>query len=724
MASDIRPHLVGYPRIGPERELKWALERSWSGRTDREELAATVSRLRQAHLAEQRSLIGYATDDFFLYDEVLETALMYGLIPSRLEGESDDFAVLTQLARGTPDHEAWEMTKWFDTNYHYVVPEIDAEPLGFRPLPWRHPIVGTTWVVLGPYSMVKLSKASVDIEKLAERLGRMFWAWVRGREESDPGFCLQVDEPCLGLRLDEADRTLIERAYADSGGLGLHSPPLVSVQFGRVTTETASHLAAAGFVCQLDLETAADLGGSAAWEPAPGYLLSVVDGRSVWPDDFETAAKGFAGLDFGGKPVRITATTSLMFLPYTVEGEDLPAGFQFAREKAAALKSWSEVLSGGAPPSVPKAPIVEFPGPSEPVARAPRPERRAAQVALDLPPFPTTTTGSLPQTAEVRRLRAAFKRGEVAVDEYQAAIDELIRRAVAWQESMGLDVLVHGEFERSDMVEYFAAQMDGFYTTENGWVLSYGSRCVRPPILAAPPSTAGPMTVREWRVAQEATRKPVKGMLTGPVTMVNWCFRPPGVPDDRLFWAVAQPIAAEVAHLVDAGARVIQIDEPAVRERWPLDTAVAEQARQVYARGVAAALNLVFAAPAGVQMHTHMCYGDFGEIVPLWANAGVDVASIEFSRSKDDGYIRLFYDLFADGPLQIGPGVFDVHSPHSPGTEAMDDRLRHFLEFMGPGDLWVNPDCGLKTRSWEQVEAQVGDMVSAARSRRGEPEPG
>jgi 5-methyltetrahydropteroyltriglutamate--homocysteine methyltransferase len=268
------------------------------------------------------------------------------------------------------------------------------------------------------------------------------------------------------------------------------------------------------------------------------------------------------------------------------------------------------------------------------------------------------------------------------------------------------------------MVEYFADQMEGFHTTRNGWVLSYGSRSIRVPILAAPPTISEPMTVDEWRAAQDATAKPVKGMLTGPVTIVNWSFRPPHVPDDRLFWAVAQPIAQEVGYLVEAGARVIQVDEPAVRERWPLPTEDAPRLREVYARGVRAALNHVFNQPVHVQMHTHMCYGDFGDIVPLWSEAGVDVASIEFSRSKDDSYIRQFYELFSDGHLQIGPGVFDVHSPHTPGASVMTERLEHFRAFMDEPDLWVNPDCGLKTRAWDEIERQLGDMVTAARQLR------
>ncbi|HET9417686.1 MAG TPA: 5-methyltetrahydropteroyltriglutamate--homocysteine S-methyltransferase, partial [Candidatus Limnocylindria bacterium] len=444
---------------------------------------------------------------------------------------------------------------------------------------------------------------------------------------------------------------------------------------------------------------------------------AVMDGRSVWPDDFEGARAAVTAAD-DGKPIRLVPSTSLMFLPVTVEGEDLPAGFQFAREKARALAQWPEAIASGAAPDVPQPPPVEWPEVGELRERAPRRDRRAAQEDLNLPPYPTTTTGSLPQTTDVRQLRVRLRKGDLDQGGYDAEMSRLITDGVAWQERIGLDVLVHGEFERTDMVEYFAEQMDGFLTTRNGWVLSYGSRCVRAPILAAPPSIAEPMTVDEWRVAQAATSKPVKGMLTGPVTIVNWSFRPPGVPDDRLFWAVAQPIAQEVGYLVDAGARVIQVDEPAVRERWPLPTVDAPQLREVYARGVRAALNHVFNQPASVQMHTHMCYGDFGDIVPLWSDAGVDVASIEFSRSKDDSYIRQFYGLFGDGHLQIGPGVFDVHSPHTPGASVMSERLHHFREFMDTTDLWVNPDCGLKTRGWAEIEAQLGDMVAAAREMR------
>ncbi len=707
--------LIGYPRIGPNRELKWALERAWSGRSMPSEFAAKVAELRSGHLDEQTKLIGSAVDDFFLYDEVLETALMLGIHPQGLP--DDPFELLTALARGTAQREAWEMTKWFDTNYHYVVPEVDRLPERLVPLPWREPLAGSdgVWPILGPYSLARLSKLhDLHATDLARAAGAAIGAFARSQPS---GFRLQLDEPCLGLRLDATDEALRDAAYDALGSFGSGGAPLVTVQFGAASPATIEALGHRGYAVQVRLDHVPALTGTPAWDAQPEHVVAVVEGRSVWPDDFATVRGTLEGLD-DGKVLRIVPSTSLSFLPYTTEGEDLPAELQFARQKAATLATWAAALNGGPEPAASPVPHVAWPAVGELTERAPRAERRRAQDALGLPAFPTTTTGSLPQTSEVRHLRSALSKGELDQAGYDAAIATLITDSIAWQERMGLDVLVHGEFERTDMVEYFAEQMDGYITTRHGWVLSYGSRCTRPPILAAPPSISEPMTVDEWRLAQAATDKPVKGMLTGPVTIVNWSFRPPGVPDDQLFWAVAQPIAEEVGHLVAAGCRIIQVDEPAVRERWPLPTEDADARRAVYARGVRAALNHVFNEPAEVQMHTHMCYGDFGDIVPLWADAGVDVASIEFSRSKDDSYIRQFYGLFADGHLQIGPGVFDVHSPHSPGAGTMDDRLEHFLGFMDATDLWVNPDCGLKTRGWDEIELQLADMVAAARSRR------
>ena len=721
----ISAQLIGFPRIGPQRELKWALERAWGDRVTGPEFDERIGKLRQAHLDEQRDLIGSAVDDFYLYDQALETALMLGIVPAELVGElrEDPFGVLTALARGTPDREAWEMTKWFDTNYHYVVPEITGTVGSFTPLPWRRPTFDedVTWTVLGPYSLVQLSRLQADNGSAlgtARAIGAALWQWVRDQAREHPGFRLQIDEPCLGLALSTDDQAVSDAAYEAAADLGLDAAPTVTVQFGHASASTIEALGKRGLSVQIPLERVAELSATAAWATQPEHVVAVMDGRSLWPDEFEPVASALAELPDDGRTIRLIPSTSLMFLPYTVDGEDVPAGFQFAREKARSLASWLAALRQGEAPTLVRPPAATWPEVGTLKPRASRPERAAAQSDLDLPKYPTTTTGSLPQTAEVRHLRTQLGKGELDRAGYDAAMARLITDAIGWQERMGLDVLVHGEFERTDMVEYFAEQMDGYYTTRHGWVLSYGSRCTRPPILAAPPSITEPMTVDEWKLAQAATDKPVKGMLTGPVTIVNWSFRPPGVPDDDLFWAVAQPIGQEVDFLIEAGARVIQVDEPAVRERWPLPTEDAAERREIYARGVRAALNHVFNQPAHVQMHTHMCYGTDATIAPLWSDAAVDVASIYFARSKDDERIRAFYELFDDGHMQIGPGVFDVHSPHSPGLGVMEERLEHFRGYMDDADLWVNPDCGLKTRTWEEIEHQLSDMVAAARRRR------
>ncbi|MFQ5968229.1 MAG: 5-methyltetrahydropteroyltriglutamate--homocysteine S-methyltransferase, partial [Acidimicrobiia bacterium] len=512
------PHLVGYPRIGPNRELKRALEGRWSRRITADEFQTTVAALRADHLAEQRDLVGAATDDFFLYDQTLETTLMLGLVPEWAQTE-DAFDTLSGLARGTPEHEAWEMTKWFDTNYHFVVPELDHGPPQFEVLAWREPVDGTTWVVLGPYSLAKLARVNGALHLTAAQAAQALWEWLTNRGAGSR-FEVQLDEPCLGLTGD-FDPALFHSAYRD---VPSDLNALVSVQFGRATPKVARWLADHGLTVQIPGDHLEDY--EEAIRGRERSLISVMDGRSVWPDDPDAVAEEVLNKPaLDGQTVFLAPSTSLMFLPYTVEGEELPAGFQFAREKAAKLRAWADAFGRGKKPSFTPVQVPEFPTPGEQYHRANRHVRREAQSDLNLPRLPTTTTGSLPQTAAVRRLRGRYQRGELDQAGYEAEIDELIKQAIEWQENIGLDVLVHGEFERSDMVEYFAEHMDGFLRTRHGWVVSYGSRCTRPPILAAPPTITFPMTVRAWKVAQEASSKPVKGMLTGPVTIVNWSYR-------------------------------------------------------------------------------------------------------------------------------------------------------------------------------------------------------
>ncbi|HEY5578571.1 MAG TPA: hypothetical protein VIL12_02645, partial [Acidimicrobiia bacterium] len=482
------PYLVGYPRIGPDRELKKALEARWSGRITPADFQRRIEELRALHLQEQRDLIGHATDDYFLYDETVETALMFGAAPEWAR-HSQPFETLTAVTRGTPDHEAWEMTKWFDTNYHFVVPELDSSAPRFEPFPWREPIEGTTWVVLGPYSLVKLAKIRGANHHTAGRYARALWSWL---VEAGGGsrFAVQLDEPHLGLTGD-ADPSLVASAYQE---IPRELGALVSVQFGRPSPSTVAFLGSRGCSVQLPARHLAEY--ASVLDSQPELFVSVLEGRSVWPDDPEPVWEAIESVE--ERAVRLAPSTSLIFLPYTIEGEDLPAGFQFAREKAATLRRWAEAFSESRIPDFTPVQVPEFAEIGAPVLREARLRRRKAQTDLSIPELPTTTTGSLPQTADVRRLRVQLNRGAIDQEAYDRAIDHHIRDAIAWQERVGLDVLVHGEFERSDIVEYFAERMDGFLTTHNGWVLSYGSRCMRPPILAGPPSIDQPMTVREW----------------------------------------------------------------------------------------------------------------------------------------------------------------------------------------------------------------------------------
>ena len=438
----IAAQLTGYPRIGPARELKWALERSWSGRLAPDDFDARIRELRAAHLDEQLGLIGSAVDDYFLYDEVLETAMMLGIAPNELAGqlENDPFAVLTALARGTPDREAWEMTKWFDTNYHYVVPEIAGLVDRLQPLPWREPTDGdeAIWPILGPYSLVKLSKLvpGLDAADVARSAGAALWGWVRSTAKRRPGFRLQVDEPSLGLVMSPHDRQILDSAYAGAGDLGLVTPPLVSVQFGAASAETLETLGSRGFAVQVPLARVDALAGTTAWASQPEHVIAVMDGRSVWPDHLDPVRTALAALPDDSRTIRLVPSTSLMFVPVTVEGEELPPGFQFAREKARRLGEWAEALRGGGePPDVADPPPAIWPEIGEIRPRGDRAERRAQQSDLDLPPFPTTSTGSLPQTTEVRQLRVRLTRGEIDEPTYQTGIERLIRDAIAWQEA-------------------------------------------------------------------------------------------------------------------------------------------------------------------------------------------------------------------------------------------------------------------------------------------------
>jgi len=761
-------HVLGFPRIGAARELKSALERHWRGEIGIDELEAAGRELRRRHWQLQRDAgLDFVTvGDFSFYDHVGNHIQMLGCEPARFgfRGDEPELARYFTLARGVAAENAHgegcacgsagegrpalEMTKWFDTNYHYLVPEFDpgtrfslssrrlfaevaeAQALGHR----------VKVVLLGPLSFLWLGKEKADafdrlslLETLLPaylevliRLGAAGVQWV------------QLDEPILGLDLPAPWREAFEPAYRR-----LHAADmsiLLATYFSPLhdNAELVCRLPVAGL--HIDAVRAPqDLAAVAQRLPLERELsVGIVDGRNVWRTDLDAALEALQpALEQRQGRLWIAPSCSLLHVPIGLTHDaaldpELRSWLAGATEKLAELRVLQQALVHG-----PDAVRRELFGARAAVAaRASSPRVRNAAVAarctalpadadrraspfgqrasiqherLRLPPFPTTTIGSFPQTADIRGARAAFRRGALADADYRAAMRGAIADAVGRQEALDLDVLVHGEAERNDMVEYFGEQLEGFAFTANGWVQSYGSRCVKPPILFGDVSRRGPMTVDWAAYAQSLTRRPMKGMLTGPVTLLQWSFVRDDQPRADTALQIALGIRDEVLDLERAGIAIIQIDEPAIREglplrraQWPDYLAWAARAFRVAAGGVADA----------TQIHTHMCYSEFNDILPAIAAMDADVITIETSRSQMellDGFARFEY------PNEIGPGVYDIHSPRVPAVDEMVALMRKAAAVVPAQRLWVNPDCGLKTRGWPETEAALRNMVAAAR---------
>lgn len=753
---------LGYPRIGPRRELKTALESFWAGRTTETELLGTAAALRARSRALQQAagISHLPSGDLALYDHVLDAACAFAAIPDGYgwSGEGPaSLATIFAMARGGGAGEglrALEMTKWFDTNYHYIVPRL-APGMRLRLIdnPWARAVAEgmaqgtrTRPVLIGPLSFLMLSKGEGGVRPL-DLLPALMPAYVealRGIAEAGAAW-VQIDEPCLVTDLPagaaEAYR-LAYRVLADAApGLKL----LLTTYFGglRENLALAASLPVAGL--HLDLVSAPhQLDAALAALPRDGWLsLGVVDGRNVWRSDLRTALgtlRRAADAGFAQRLI-VAPSCSLLHVPQSLRDETLldPAlrrRLAFAEEKlteiallakgmdqgeraiAAALEQSDAVLAEArsdrrlSDPTIAARLAAATP---EMERRAPRAERAAAQQArLGLPPLPVTTVGSFPQTAEVRALRARAARGEIDQDTHDRGMEALIAQAVRWQEEEGIDVLVHGEFERNDMVKYFGEQLSGYAFTKHGWVQSYGSRCVAPPIIWADVSRPAPMTVRWSAFAQSLTDRPMKGMLTGPVTMLQWSFVRTDIPREVVCRQIALAIRDEVADLERAGIAIIQIDEPAFREGMPLRRAD----RADYLRWAVSCFRLAAAvARDGTQIHTHMCYSEFEEILDGIAAMDADVISIETARS-DMGLLDAFVAF--DYPNDIGPGVWDIHSARVPSAEEMAALLRRAAARLPTERLWLNPDCGCKTRGWAEVKPAVANLVQAARRLRAE----
>jgi 5-methyltetrahydropteroyltriglutamate--homocysteine methyltransferase len=746
-----RTAVLGFPRIGPERELKFALDDHWAGRCSADALQTVAQRIRSAQLqrAMDAGIDVIPVGDHALYDHVLDTAEMAGIVTERHRGEG--LEAHFRAARGAAGTRPLELTKWFDTNYHYLVPELDDDQ-AFRldPGKWlahleqaRTLEAPSRPVVLGPFSLLLLAKGGDEPLRLLPALSAVYAELIE-RLGSAGAQEVQLDEPCLVLDRSEAELDAFADAY---GRLVSDATPdlCLATYFDELPRPALARVAdVAPAELHLDLVRAPEqLSRALAKLPARTRLSAgVVDGRNVWATDVDRALDLLdrAVAAIGTDRVTIAPSCSLLHVPYRAAREtaidsEVRGWLAFGDEKLAELAllrrsldasrdERDELLAGARIRNASRRsssrthdPLVRRRlaaiGPDSYRRAEPLAEReRVQRERLALPDMPTTTIGSFPQTAEIREARRRHREGTLDDHGYDAFLRAEVAHVVREQEELGLDVLVHGEPERNDMVEYFGAQLAGFAISEHGWVQSYGSRCVKPPILYGDVSRPEPMTVGWWRHAQRQTSKPVKGMLTGPVTILQWSF----VRDDQLrsetCAQIALAIADELSDIQAAGAAIIQVDEAALREGLPLRRA----GRDDYLRWAVDAFRLATApAAAQTQIHTHMCYSEFGDIAQHIARLDADVISIEASRS-DMELLDAFREVAYPG--QIGPGIYDIHSPRVPSVEELERLLRRAEARFGRARLWVNPDCGLKTRGWEETRAALGNLVAAAERRR------
>ncbi len=752
---------LGFPRLGANRERKWALERFWAGKSASEQLLEVTAKLRADawHLQKTLGLEIIPSNDDSLYDHVLDTAFMFGAVPERFRraGLKFDLETYFKMARGDASDPAkhivaLEMTKWFDTNYHYLVPELTPDQ-SFT-YSWRKPVerfqearglgIATRPVLLGPVSFLLLAKstdATFDLLRLLPRLLPIYVEVLRDLAAAGAEW-IQMDEPSLVLDLSEAAVGAFQSAYQHFA----HAVPtlkmMLTTYFGSLddNLEWAVRLPVAGLHVDL-VRGRSQLANVAKRLPADRILsLGVVDGRNIWRTDLDAAAQLIAEARRERNPntVVVAPSCSLLHVPYDLNQEtkldpELKSWLAFAVQKLEEVRRLSDgsVESSMADSYEDARRALESRGKSP---RVHRPEiaasrsritegmhsrtspfsirRELQQAKLGLPAFPTTTIGSFPQTEEIRKARAEHKAGRLTDEAYEEFLRREIAQAVRIQEEIGLDVLVHGEAERNDMVEYFGERLEGFAFTEHGWVQSYGSRCVKPPIIFGDVFRSTPMTIKWSKYAQSLTQHPMKGMLTGPVTILQWSFVRDDIPRSHTCQMIAMALRNEVSDLEAAGIGIIQIDEPALREGLPLR----KSQRPEYLRWAVDCFRLA-ATPVrdDTQIHTHMCYAEFNDIIEAVAELDADVISVETSRSRMEllGTFEKFHY-----PNQIGPGVYDIHSPRIPTIEEMVELLHRASRVLQPGQIWVNPDCGLKTRKWPEVKAALKNLVAAARQMR------
>jgi 5-methyltetrahydropteroyltriglutamate--homocysteine methyltransferase len=743
-------HNLGYPRIGEKRELKKALEQFWSGRITSEQLRVAASTIQEGNWQKQGKFVELVpTNDFSLYDHVLDTSVALGFVPNRFRGLRHSLERYFAMARGAGEGlHALELRKWFNTNYHYLVPELDSETvaefddigrdlrralaLGLRPRP----------VLVGPLTYLHLARAdSPGAWPVAERilpiLTERFSRILQSIGETGVEW-VQIDEPVLATDLSAFLAEQFAPIYRSIRDAVPRLRLLVATYFGPLRENLKVAFALPVEALHLDLcEGTEDLPGIMADYPQDKALsLGVISGRNIWAADLHNLCSRLDPIiaQVGERRIMLAPSCSLLHVPITTSAEvrlspEIRTRLAFADQKLEELQLLRKMLLGGtgsastelaevpADEHGPKAGDTDFMGKDAHATawseigrpRKARERQATQQDRFRLPLLPTTTIGSLPQSDDLRKVRSQYRSGKLAATAYDDFIRGRIEEAIRFQEEINLDVLVHGEFERTDMVEFFAEQLAGFAVTEQGWVQSYGSRCVKPPIIVGDVHRKAPITVELAVFAQSLTHRPVKGMLTGPVTMLQWSFPREDLARSELAFQIAEAVRGEVLDLEQAGVSMIQIDEPALREGLPLRRADWDD----YLLWATAAFRACSRDVRDeTQIHTHMCYSEFGDIIDAIFELDADVISIEAARSEME-LLAQFRNRKLTSAL--GPGIFDVHSAEVPDIGHLVRRLRTAQKSIPPALLWVNPDCGLKTRRWEEVKPALANMVQATR---------
>ncbi|MUT68684.1 5-methyltetrahydropteroyltriglutamate--homocysteine S-methyltransferase [Paenibacillus sp. NEAU-GSW1] len=751
----VKSSVLGYPRIGANREWKKALEAFWAGKLEESELHAQLQDIRLNHLRKQQekgiSLI--PVNDFSYYDQVLDTATMFGIVPQRFaySGGAVPLSVYYGIARGTKEAAASEMTKWFNTNYHYIVPELDGatpaltenKPLAaYREAKEKLGIEGKP-VIIGPLTFLKLSKGykQSEMDGWIDKLLPLYTQVLQELEREGVQW-VQIDEPILVTKWDAADLQRLNKIYSHFAAAVPGLNVLLQTYFESV--EQYSDIVSLP-VQGVGLDFVHGLSGNAAALKQFGFpenkvlFAGVVDGRGIWKASLREKLALIEELSefVPADRLIIQSSCSLLHVPVTAGQEqklvpELKGALAFADEKLDEIVLLTKAAVSGEASIAQEVEACESAldqlrqsaarnrkevqqavaviGAQNPVRNLPFAERHIAQQnKWNLPLFPTTTIGSFPQSAEVRKARQQWRKGEWDEEKYEAYIREQIDLWVELQEEIGLDVLVHGEFERTDMVEFFGEKLAGFAFTQFGWVQSYGSRCVKPPIIYGDVAFEAAMTVEETKYAQSLTNRPVKGMLTGPITIMNWSFVRDDIAREQIAYQLAYALRQEVEALEQAGIGMIQVDEPAVREGLPLK----ENDQAEYLDWSVKAFRMTTCTVQDTtQIHTHMCYCEFHDMIDSIEAMDADVISIETSRSHGE-LIHSFEENTYK--LGIGLGVYDIHSPRVPGVEEMTSMIERALRVLDPKLFWINPDCGLKTRGAEETIASLRNMVEATR---------